>query len=215
MITEIRTSPDANAEDHADSRGSRMVTLREDSIASCSIDWSLIRGKVALIIDIIGMGIRSDETINVVMYSAGSLKMIDDLLNDGQLCLNTEFVVYHVGTNIVTDFDRSHIIGKVIKLCKTTRDKYSNIKIYFSTILPRPPDHQLTNRSVIAFNDAIKTGVMVANRRYSPVNHISNHQLFVNPDTSFKAELFHKNDLRLSKKGMRVFKDNILQTLCL
>lgn len=160
-----------------------------------------------------GCEMASDDIFNVVVYHAGTFKMVDDLLSNGRLRLNTEFVVYHLGTNVVMDFERSSTIGRIIKLSKTTREKYSNIKIYFSTLVPRPPDHDVTARAVIAFNDAVKTGVGVANRRYAPVKYITNHQLFVNPDTSYKHELFHKDTLRFSRKGMRVFKNNICTVL--
>lgn len=111
------------------------------------------------------------------------------------------------------DFERSDTIGKVIRLSKTTREKYPATKIYFSTLVPRPPDHDTTAKAVVAFNNAIKTGVQVANRRYAPIRHVSNHQLFVNIDTSYKKELFHKKELRLSRKGMQVLKDNIRYVL--
>lgn len=90
--------------------------------------------------------------------------MIEKLLQESKLRLNTEFVVFHLGTNIVMEFDRSDLIGKVIKLSKTVKEKYPDIKIYFSSLIPRPPDHTLTERNIIRYNDAIKTAAGVANR---------------------------------------------------
>lgn len=191
---------------NADSPNSRQVTLCNYSIASSNY-WE--PGKAALVMDIMGARMKSDEYFTVAHYPAGTLKMIDNLLVEGKLRFNHEFVIFHLGTNVVMDFERSDIIGKVIRLAKTTREKYQHIKIYFSTLVPRPPDHSLTDRAIIRYNDALKTGVNVANRRYAPVRHISNHQLFVHSDTSFKEEMYHKRELRFLKKGVKTFKDNI------
>lgn len=213
IITDGREyNPNVNNGTNADSQNSRRVILEEDFNRSDSRE-DLIPKKVALVMDIMGTGIKSDDTFTVLCYPAGTFKMIDDLLVSSRLRLNTEFVVFHLGTNLVMDFERSDTIGKVIRLSKTVRQKYPGIKIYFSTLVPRPPDHEITARPVIAFNDAVKTGTIVANRRYSPIAHISNHQLFVNIDTSYKKELFHKKELRFSRKGMRVFKDNLRHVL--
>lgn len=163
--------------------------------------------------DVMGNGMKSDDIFTVVYYPAGTIKMIENLLLESKLRLNCEYVIYHLGTNVVMDFERSDIIGKVIRLTKTTREKYKNIRIYFSTLIPRPPDHTVTDRAVIRYNDALKTGVNVANRRYAPVHYISNHQLFVNPDSSYKEDLYHKKELKLSKKGIKVFKDNLRNML--
>lgn len=193
------------------SSNSRRVTLEQCSVAF--VAEQKMKNKVALVMDIMGTGVKSDDLFTVVCYPAGTFKMIDNLLIESKLRLNTEYVVFHLGTNLVMDFERSDTIGKVIRLSKTVREKYPSIKIYFSTLIQRPSDHEITARSVIAYNDAIKTGVNVANRRYSPVRHISHHQLFVNMDASYKRELYHKQELRLLKKGVHIFKDNVRHVL--
>lgn len=194
----------------ADLRTSRRVTLCEHSIDSTE---TLKSNKIALVIDAVGAAIKSDDTFTTVCYPSGTIKMIEGLLQEGKLRLNTEFVIFHLGSNIVMEFERSDLIGKVIKLSKTTRDKYPDIKIYFSSLIPRPPDHTLTDRAVIRYNDALKTAVNVANRRYAPIKYISNHQLFVNPDSSYKADMFHKKEIKMSKKGIKVFQDNLLHVI--
>lgn len=166
-----------------------------------------------MVIDGVGAALKSDDIFTVACYPSGTIKMVDELLQNGQLRLNTEAVVYHLGTNIVMEFSRSDLIGKVIRLSKTTREKYPDINIYFSSLIPRPPDHTLTERAIIRYNDALKTATGVANRRYAPIRYISNHQLFVNADTTYKTDLFHKREIRLSKKGIKVFKDNLMQAL--
>lgn len=70
--------------------------------------------------DVMGNGVKSDETFTVVYYPAGSYKMVDTMLIEGKLRLNAEFVVCHLGMNMVMDFERGDIIGKVIRLSKTT-----------------------------------------------------------------------------------------------
>lgn len=202
-----------HALENVDSSSSRRVILETHSIASASSHQDLGPQQVALIMDIMGTAIKSDDTFTITSYPAGTFKLITEFLLQGRLRLNTEFVVFHLGTNIVTDFTCSDTIGKVIRLCQVTKQKYPTIKIYFSTLFPRPIDHDTTARSVINFNDAIKTGTTVANRRYSPVKYISNHQLFTHTDGSFKSELYHKLELRLSKKGVQVFKQNIRAAL--
>lgn len=168
---------------------------------------------MALVMDIMGTAVKSDEIFTVVNYPAGTFKMVTDMLLQDKLRLNTEFVIFHLGTNVVMDFTRSDTIGKIIRLSQVTKNKYKDIRICFSTLVPRPIDHETTGRAVINFNDAIKTGTMVANRRYAPVRYISNHQLFVTPDTGFIPDLYHKNELRFSRKGVKVLKDNYLRVL--
>lgn len=187
--------------------------MQGDSDSSLQEPHDLIPNKVALVMDIMGSGVKSDETFTIVYYPAGTLRMVTSMLQQAQLRLNTQFVVFYLGTNVVMDFDRSDIIGKVIHLCKVTREKYPNISIFLSTLVPRPVDHQITARAVINYNDALKTGAQVANRRYTPVHYVSSHHLFVLPDGSYREDLYHKQDLRLSKKGVRLFKDNIRSML--
>lgn len=179
--------------------------MSKNTIASCEATGD----KIALVMDVMGTGIKSDDTFNVVCYPAGTFKMVDTMIVEGKLRLNTNAVVFHLGTNVVMHFERSDTIGKVIRLSKTMREKYADIQIYFSTLVPRLPDHSTTARAIIAFNDAVKTGVNVANRRYAPIKHISSHQLFVNIDTSYVKDLCHKKELRFSGKGVRVYKDNL------
>lgn len=214
LILDPDDSPgrDARVGRNADSGVSRRVTLSDDSLPSAEGN-QLAKGKVALIMDIMGISIKSDETFTVVWYPAGTFKMVTDLLLNSRLRLNTEYVVYHLGTSLVMDFIRGDIIGKIIRLCQVTKQKYPTIKIYFDTLIPRPVDHELTGREIINLNDAIKTGTTVANRRYPPVNYISNHQCFVHKDSSYIKELYHKKELRLSRRGAKVLKDNIKRVL--
>lgn len=99
VISEIRT-PRVTV--HADSSNSRQVTLGLDSSTS---DADMIPGKIALIIDVMGTGLKPDDRFNIVCYPIASFKMIANQLVQGKWRLNTEFVVFHLDTNLVMEFE--------------------------------------------------------------------------------------------------------------
>lgn len=154
IISDLRNQL-ARARDHADSPTSRQVTLDEHSTVSLS---NLRPGNVALIMDVMGTAIKSDDTFLVTSYPAGTFKMITEFLDQGHLRLNGEWVIFHLSTNLVMEFNRSDTIGRIIKLCKVTKDKYPQIKIVFSTLMPRPIDHETTGRQYSGCKQKVLSG---------------------------------------------------------
>lgn len=120
-------------------------------------------------------------------------------------------LIVHLGSSQVLESTRKTVIGQVLDLVAVTKALYPDVSLIFSSVIPRPIDHQQTDKAVVAYNHAIKTAVSVASRRYESVAYLPNHHLFTNEDGSYSQQLYHKKEIRVSRKGAEVLKKNFLQ----
>lgn len=155
----------------------------------------------------------TDDRIEMTFMPAGTFNSIRNMIFNGTLSISHKYVVIHVGSSQVLENTRKAIIGQVLDLVAVIKAFYPETHIAFSGVLPRPIDHAQTGRAVIEFNHAIRTGVSVASSRYLNVKYLPHHHQFTDTEGQFIHKLFHKGQLRVSRKEAAVVMQNILKII--
>lgn len=154
-----------------------------------------------------------DQDKVVVVHRFGSgLNNIKDDIRAGKINVLLKFLVIHAGTNSLFT-PRKQIIQQVIDIVAEVRERDRFVRVFFSSLLPRPNDHKSMELKVQAYNDAMKTAVGVADRKFMRVRFINNYRYFVDKDGLCQQKLFHKSQNVLSKKGVKVLMLNLFSAV--
>lgn len=151
------------------------------------------------------------QNVDITHMPAGTFNSVRNMVFNKTLNIEHKYVVFHLGSSQVLENSRKATIGQVLDLVAVIKAFYPGVHIGFSSVLPRPVDHEQTARAVIEYNHAIRTGVNVASRRYQDIKYIAHHHQFTSPDGEYIDKLFHKKQLRVSKKGLFMIMQNILK----
>lgn len=200
---------------NADFPTSRRVFINNSLIALSEIQPkdSGYRNKITVWIDGVGSHIKSDSSVDIIHMPAATFNSVKNALYNGTQDVDTRVLILHVGSSQVLECSRRMVIGQVLDVVAVAKALYPDLHLVISSVLPRPIDHDLTAKAVIEYNHAIKTAVNVASRRYLNVKYLSNHQLFTDELGRVTAGLFHKKQIRVSKKGASLLVQNFMKTL--
>lgn len=168
--------------------------------------------KWLLIIDDVGLRMKTDEQFQILCKPATNLHTVIDMFRQNEIPNEFARLVIHVGTNSVRDFRRHRVITEVLQMVQVIR-QFTTAWIYISSLVPRPVDHQDTSFLVRDYNHALKKAVQVASYTHTGVKYISNQQLYIAEDGTLKYELFHKKQIALSKAGIACLKNNLITNL--
>lgn len=157
----------------------------------------------------------SEERIDLNFMPAGTFNSVRNMIYNGTLAIRHKFLVLHLGSSQVLENTRKATIGQILDLVAVIKAFVPDICIAFSGVIPRPVDHAQTGRAVVEYNHAIHTAVNVASRRYQNVKYFPHHHQFTNTDGDFISRLYHKQQLRVSKKGAAIIVQNILKIIML
>lgn len=194
------------------------VTSRRVFINGNSINLELItpvqvlfKNRITLIVDGTISNVGDVQNVDITHMPAGTFNSVRNMVFNKTLSIENKYVVFHLGSSQVLENSRKATIGQILDLVAIMKAFYPQVHIGFSGVLPRPVDHDQTARAVIEYNHAIRTGVNVASRRYQNIKYIAHHHLFTTSDGHYIEKLYHKKQLRVSRKGVAIFMQNIIK----
>lgn len=123
--------------------------------------------------------------------------------------IQNRILAVHFGSSQVLENTRKVTIAQVLDFVAIVKAFYPEMHVAFSGVLPRPVDFSQMAQSVINYNHAIHTAVNVASRRYDNIKYVAHHHLFTNSDGQYIDSLFHKKQLRVSRKGAAIVMQNM------
>ena len=164
------------------------------------------KNSALLLVDLVGSNIKTDPSIKVHCSPSATVNSLCNEIRLGDVEFGLPHIIVLVGTNQVADFNCKIIIAQSIALLHAICDK-TTAKIWLCGLLPRNIDHDKTSQIVTNFSHALSTAVgVVSHKRQGVFNFLSLQQLFLDEGGQCINKYFVKNDLHLSKSGIRRLK---------
>ena len=98
-------------------------------------------------IDTIPKYVTDIRGAEIIPFKGININGVSAEIQNKSLILDKEFTIFHVGTNDIPHLDKGAILSSFNNLITIVRG-YSKTKIVFSSVLPRPVDHESNDEKV-------------------------------------------------------------------
>lgn len=151
--------------------------------ATSSVSPVTVRKQVLLIGDSMARCFPfSDATFHPVIRDDYQFDSIAQQVVDSTIDIHYKFIIVWTGAHAIHQVKLNEVPAQLKSLVNVIHNRNPTVKLFISSLLPKPRENHLVEHLIVAYNRGIKAAIQYIRQQGFDITYLPSHQLFLDDD---------------------------------